>query len=902
MNWLHKHVKLAQNAKLSINGIRALKSEENVSDMPGQGYLFQGPEISELQRIRGLNQSQILNEMEKMLHYVFEVYSENMKDEVTDDPPDFGDDYYNENIEEYASIFLQDYNFNTIEDELSLATYIDEESLHDIIKTSLSNYHELPNAEQFKSLYADLKQWEDQYHKFNLHDISTTAQEVAQSYREARNKEAEGHDGTDIFNDKLAEFSIEILEAIKESIDNTAGYRLRQDPGFAYMSEELPNWIDESFFDQMLLENSEALQWYIDNNKYSLEEIVDQNLYEMHYENFRETSRQLEHQYGFNVLDWLSSDYDPQEEDDLRFDLSLEQLSDISSHLVNNGHEVYGAPEAAEQAISLLYAVHELAESNEHSKLIFASDLANATFRSDHIMHGVQTLANNAGIEIFGPLAERMEGIRRAGEEERARIRAQEEAKLQERQRLEEERNRKLPSGPSNITPEDLQKMRDMGVARRPFGHQYYLDRTGFPGSGFMNSPESSAVPFRITISPDKNYLGEDKIPNSLLREMNIHQVRDSSFALGWVGGYADYNNMILYISEVQSDVMQRTPYMRDPVKLEQQHKEEVASIENEIKKLETSLQNMVSPRQRIIQTLDRIRQENVSLDPSAPQFQKNQQTIDNLLRQLPNAPDNIDTTKTQQKIQGLYQSLAIAKQKGSKKQDKGNRFVTKYPKWHDYKSRLENVFKDWIPLFFNSALRVARDNQYQKVRIVTADELMKIWSAYARPETKGLYERIYDNLAQRYGATLIRHNGQQWWEIDMNRKDLNIASSWFKRIVRKANVEWLTQTPGGKYVWQIHLDKYFEIMKREAPELVGEQEFGAQEGDYASTEGKKSVFEMWLHEVPMELKIGDNLEPAFKEGVRKYLIETQNFDPYEYEDEEDINIPSADELNNWFS
>jgi hypothetical protein len=58
----------------------------------------------------------------------------------------------------------------------------------------------------------------------------------------------------------------------------------------------------------------------------------------------------------------------------------------------------------------------------------------------------------------------------------------------------------------------------------------------------------------------------------------------------------------------------------------------------------------------------------------------------------------------------------------------------------------------------------------------------------------------------------------------------------------------------------------------------------------------------MWLNEVPPELKMGGDLEPTFKQAVRQYLVQTQGFDPYEFEETEEVATPSADELESWFT
>jgi hypothetical protein len=176
----------------------------------------------------------------------------------------------------------------------------------------------------------------------------------------------------------------------------------------------------------------------------------------------------------------------------------------------------------------------------------------------------------------------------------------------------------------------------------------------------------------------------------------------------------------------------------------------------------------------------------------------------------------------------------------------------------------------------------------------------MQAWSSYAKPETKALFERVYDNTGQFYGATEIVDHGKKWLEVDMSNPELRIAKNWLMRLVKKAQHQWFMVEPNSqKPIWQVHIDVYFQKMQEHAPEMMGQQ-WEAQETDYADNEGKRSVFQMWLDEVPPELKMGGDLEPAFREVVREYLKQTQGFDPYEFEETEAI--PSADELESWFT
>ena len=125
-------------------------------------------------------------------------------------------------------------------------------------------------------------------------------------------------------------------------------------------------------------------------------------------------------------------------------------------------------------------------------------------------------------------------------------------------------------------------------------------------------------------------------------------------------------------------------------------------------------------------------------------------------------------------------------------------------------------------------------------------------------------------------------------------------AMGWFKKALSKeAAHEWLAQMPNGKFVWQVHLDMFFKTMKKKSPGLET-PEFG--EGDYAHNEANNEIFRFWLDEVPEELTMGNDLEPAFKKSVRNYTIANYGFDPYEYDVSEEEGVPSVEELESWFA
>ncbi len=554
-----------------------------------------------------------------------------------------------------------------------------------------------------------------------------------------------------------------------------------------------------------------------------------------------------------------------------------------------------------------------------------------------------------------GDIAEHTRGVEeraRLREEERARreIQAAEAAQaarelMVERQKEIDKLHYMLEEKYYNMTPENLQRMKDLGISNKPFGHSYLLERRNFPG-GTGSRPGPGAESFRVSIAPDKEYLA--KIPRELLEEMGIHSTGDPGGlpALGWVGGFADYVNKILYVAEVQSDIMQRTVHMRDPEKSKKQHEVEQARIGKEITKLQASLQNVTSPKQRLIGKIDNIRLENeitprqqmqqridevrqqlqsvspyiadmppepnnqytklkaslegllreVSMAPdvvdtNSPKYIKNQQLIDRLLGQLSQVSDTFDTSKTEQRIIALQEQLAKFEERDfSKGTGEGAaRYVKNYPQWHDYKSRVENTFKDWIPIFFNVAMREAQNRGFTKVRIASSEYLQSRWASYSRPETKVLFDRVYDGTAQQYGAKPVDVGGNKWYEIDIPAEGGRIAmkKNWLQKVANFDPVQ-----------WEIHIQKFFEVSLQRMPELQeSEYDLG---NEFNAQEGPRAVFIEWLKEVPPELQQNGQLHPNFKEKVRQWLIQNYQFDPFENEVEE-METPEPDEMENWW-
>jgi len=114
-------------------------------------------------------------------------------------------------------------------------------------------------------------------------------------------------------------------------------------------------------------------------------------------------------------------------------------------------------------------------------------------------------------------------------------------------------------------------------------------------------------------------------------------------------------------------------------------------------------------------------------------------------------------------------------------------RFTKNLSQWRNYKSSIENTFKDWIPIFFNAVIRIAKSANFSKVRIVLPEVLMTKWQSYVTPQTVTLLNRIYKQQSQFYNAKVVslrRYPYGDWYELDLGNQELKIASTtWLYRI-----------------------------------------------------------------------------------------------------------------------
>jgi len=952
MNWFKQIFKKAQlNFPLSIIGLRQLLNDIAISnrDFPGQQYLIQGPEVSDLQRLRSFSEEtkQKIISMLQLLNGIFVKFDNTLKDEVIDRQLETGDYELEEEINRYVEIYVQDFDFSDRKDEemFSFLASLDDDDQNAAWNDSLRSQG-IPSQDVFNQLLEAFQTWANQVERAGYPVDESLINDIVEKWKEADTGQAESD-----YLEAIVHFTSEVMVGPIEHEIGVDPYHRRWSN---LPDDSIPPWIDKKKLEETLSNDfdSQLEEWYKNENRDGyggLEQTAAESIGEMDFYNFEEEKRELQYKFGFDVVQYLLSSWDInddeiatidlEDEDDSRLNLDVKTISRIANSLKEK-RLIEGAKESSLYALMNMAAILATAESDENLKFIFSHEINSTQIDPNDMIAGIekaieegkqppailQTETVQNFIQEYQERQQRAEEERRRlgeiTEEERKKEQERLDQKLvQQRQRAIDELKKKeeekriyhhmLEETGGTLTPEQLKQMKELGIAKKPFGHVYELHRSTFPGAGFTKI-KSTFEPFRISISPTQEERSEErKIPLQLFREMTLHTTSEPAQipAIGWIGGYADYKNKIMYISEVQSDVMQRTVHMRDPEKTHKLREKEISRLENEISKLQQSASQTVSPREKLKQTIDRIRQETENLEnqnANPAKIQKNKDLIDRLLQQYMKTPETVDTSRTEEKINQFTRQLQQLRQQKPRDFEQEEGHYRSFSQWHEYKSKVENAFKEWIPIFFNIAIREANRRGFQKLRIISAESLKKIWAQYSNPKTEQLFKRIYDDTAKKYNAKKVEDEGLVWFELDLGKarfasmeKKMN---SWFKKaqkINKQSTHEWsLPLTPGGdKFVWQIHLDKFFEILRRKSPELTP-PEFGANL--YEENEANREIFNQWLDEVPEELKVGNDLEPEFKQAVRQYVIDKYNFDPYELEEEKDI-IPSAAELESWW-
>jgi hypothetical protein len=435
--------------------------------------------------------------------------------------------------------------------------------------------------------------------------------------------------------------------------------------------------------------------------------------------------------------------------------------------------------------------------------------LENSVAITDSILSG---MPNQYGIKMMRDLNlsesrssdERVSERIRILREEKQKQREEEERKKQEikrQQRIHQEFQDNLSQDPSFkkqvFEESNAEKAKSEGIINKPFLHTSIMRFDSYPGSAPFNGQQLPysvySTPFHIAVHPKikdsdpelmKNVFRSDSGLNYHMHSFMKYDHEDPQSTrpqghydiIGWIGGDIDLYNKIMYVNEIQSDIMQNTPRMKDVFRSKENLEKESDKIRKEISQLQSSMElshyeyyavkikelkekiKSSNDQSFINKTLDAIRSIESKQNNNINPYENTQKKIFNLKKNLEEIDYQLEGLKESQKNPGLNrENLA------------------------PFKSLVENRFQDWIDSFYNATFKYCNQIGIKKLFLVSADYLSFVWSRYMGEETMSLYKKIYDRQAEKYNMKKEKFNGKSWWILDLGQNKPKFASSWYR-------------------------------------------------------------------------------------------------------------------------
>lgn len=837
MNWF---IRVAQQdyedqePELTISGLMSFQNDpsfNSYSDVPGQEYFWSGSGWDAVQEYRKPGTK--LNEAQKIIRYMqamFESIQESLSVEkgLLDGNrrflyPKMDAEPSDEQIEEEARMIAEtrvkgggfEWSEQSYKDwEHFLTNILDDENIEELLSEILYSEN-LPDEEQFQQLLNEISAYESQW----------DSQEVEHRFSSSRlqslykNAQLDPNSSVAEFYKELIKISSEIVIRNIENISIPSMFTDLTPEGF--VPGIFPEWVDESAAQEKAVKilESKTIDWYFAENKdhyenWAIESIEDDNMIYVK-DHFRYNSD----------FSQFCEDYDPEDLEDPRNHLEPLYVLKTFQKFSKDMGSLCSSLVSAEDIISTY--VSAISKTVKESQVLSAlfPEMNHVNISPDKIMGGIFRAIKNKWLLPEEFSNEEIDNM------------ASKSGRWQD-----------IGESYSDMNPEQIEKLKELQLVQNPFPHRYELvprhDKTPILDREQGNMG-SIMTPFDIAIGPDE--LSE--IPAGLLSHVSPWNASEKHSpripAIGSINGYADTVNGIMYVTKMTNHLLDAAKKMVTE-----------EDLEGKLKALDAEIQSLQAG----------FDEQNLS-------------------------PDQINALTKQ--IRELQQDRSSANYEieYNKKNE-----LRKYVNWKSY---IEETYKDWVPVFFNVVLREAVFWTMQKVRVITAKEIANSMFSYEKTDSnKQVFEQIYDQMAQRHGGQLVTAFGKTFWEIntEYSNKNLLYASrnnkmkNWLKKaMVKQAELKWSRPSPNGdfEYImhgnrpeWQIHIDKYFEKFKELVP-----------------TEAESSIFAYWLGQVPEELKNGEDLHPRFKEDVKQYMMQTHNFNPFETQEQAD-----SMDINDWGS
>jgi hypothetical protein len=358
--------------------------------------------------------------------------------------------------------------------------------------------------------------------------------------------------------------------------------------------------------------------------------------------------------------------------------------------------------------------------------------------------------------------------------------------------------------GSRSFTEEQKQKAKTEKIIGKPFEHmsKLLIDKR-YPGSqAFVNHPVpmEGEVPyktFHITIYPKKKQNDPPRLSDVFDRKtgLNYHgksfpEHTDENYYdfIGWVGGTVDLYGKIMYVTEIQSDVMQNTPRMKDVSKSIVALNEEKNSLLLEAEKIKTYIATDINAYyDKRIQDL-KLKIQSTGSDPDA--IQKMQQAVLKLEELKNKGVDPFD--KERQKLNDIYSKLKEIDEQIRKIEEVNKDSDKHVPHLSGLRSQIENKFTDWVDTFYNEIFMYCSRLRIRHLYVAASSYLYLTWRNFAKQSTLELYKKIYDIRAKEYGMRKEQYKGVTYWHLDLSENMPKFASkerlhmsknNWYKQL-----------------------------------------------------------------------------------------------------------------------
>lgn len=252
----------------------------------------------------------------------------------------------------------------------------------------------------------------------------------------------------------------------------------------------------------------------------------------------------------------------------------------------------------------------------------------------------------------------------------------------------------------------------------------------GFQGDRFGRIPgvllSSDGTPFVLSIGGIETDLHKEikQLPEEMFELMDMHGLglrADLKRFIGWIGGR--YTKDAMFISETQSDLMQRTWQFQTLENWKDRAQKDMQKSQRELRSLRSELRKF----KREYQTA-----------PARRRFEL-AELISNNVAKYQDANERLNRYMGDSRF-GLHIKFA------------------------EYKSKIENIHKKWIEAFYHIAIWYAKHLKIETLFIAKSEKVARAWGRSAGDEDT-IYSRAYDGIAQKLGAS----DEGNWWKLDIS-------------------------------------------------------------------------------------------------------------------------------------